>query len=168
MIKKNRHVFFFHLEMNPYVCLFLSDWTRVPCPQSQLSMGQHEGRLMPANVQPVLPCRALLLASQQRPLLRAVPNTRPHQDQQYSHWLITDRQTDRQVYRHRMNWKAKWETYSNGYRIIFSAFVYILLFLWGDVRLISCHSKLNSNVAIVKEMIVWIKYFIKRKMYTET
>lgn len=44
----------------------------------------------------------------------------------------------------------------------FSAFVYILLYL-GDVRLISWLSKLNSNVAIVKEMIVWIKYFIKRK-----
>lgn len=77
------------------------------------------------------------------------------------HWQ-TDRCKD-------TGWAEKQnERHSNVYRIIFSTFVYILLFLWGDVRLISCHSKWNSNVAIVKEMIVWIKYFIKRKMYTET
>lgn len=78
-----------------FILYFFPDWTRVPCPQSQLWMDRREGHLVPANGQPVLPCRALLLASQWRPLLRAVPITCPQQDQQYSHRLITDRQTDR-------------------------------------------------------------------------
>ncbi len=144
---------------------FLSDWTRVPCSQSQLLMGQHECHLMSANGQPVLPFRALLLASQQRPLLRAVPITRPHLDQQYYHRLITDtdRQTDRCT---DTGWTEKQnerQTQMDTEYFFFFSIVYILLFLWGYVRLISCHSKLNSNVGIVKEMIVWIKYFIKRQ-----
>lgn len=77
-------------------------------------MGQRELHLMPANGQPVLPFRALFLASQQRPLLRAVPITCPHLDQQYSHRLITDRRVQMQD-----ELKGKTRDISNGYRIIF-------------------------------------------------
>jgi len=102
-------------------------------------MGRREGCLVPANGLPVLPCRAFLLANQRRPLLRAVPITCPHQDQQYSHRLITDSQTDRQTDRQteretgvqtedelksKMRDILKW--IQNNF---FSAFVYILLFL---------------------------------------
>lgn len=81
---------------NP-LCLFACPQTGPGCRLHRASCERAgvKGSLMPANGQPVLPRRALLLASQPRPLLRAVPITRPHQDQQYSHRLITDSQTDR-------------------------------------------------------------------------